>query len=287
MSAKTSAALTSGLEPAPGHGLAKRLGARCYDSIGEAAQSLDFSGGEAPGIDALNDLMRRRAKPIVTAGGHSVRFSEQNMDPSALGYESQIFETGSVPTRPNSMHDLFNALVWLTFPLTKAAINHRHIAARASPTPGGNRGAAQDLLTLFDECGVLVVSDRPELLDLIAAFQWKELFWTRRDETTRHMKFFVFGHGLMEQLLTPYIGLTGKALMLNIETAWLQASTDALLQHIDALSRTLIASPAGLSKGRDLAPFPVLGIPGWAAENNRESYYGNARYFRPGRRADS
>ena len=161
MSAKTSATLTSGLEPAPGHGLPKRLGARCYDSIGEAAQSLDFSGGEAPGIDALNDLMRRRAKSIVTAGGHSVRFSEQNMDPSALGYESQIFETGSVSTRPNSMHDLFNALVWLTFPLTKAAINHRHIAARASPTPGGNRGAAQDLLTLFDECGVFVVSDRP------------------------------------------------------------------------------------------------------------------------------
>ena len=34
----------------------------------------------------------------------------------------------SVETRPGNRHDLFNALAWLAFPLSKAGLNARHAA---------------------------------------------------------------------------------------------------------------------------------------------------------------
>ena len=292
---KTSAAPAASLEKplALGHPVGQALDASCYDSIRAAVRQLDFAAGLVPDIGALNQLAQQRAQPIVNASGHAIRFAAQNVNPAALGYETQIFTSGIVPTRPNNIHDLFNALVWLTFPHTKAAINGRHIAARAENAGSRNRGPVQDALTLFDECGVVVASDRPDLLEMITAFQWKKLFWEHRAAVKQHMRFFLFGHGLMEQMLAPYVGLTGKALLLYIDTAWLEASTSALLQHIDASSRALtgwpraraIASAASLSQGSDLVPLPLLGIPGWAPENETESYYDDAQYFRAGRRS--
>ena len=37
-------------------------------------------------------------------------------------YEIGVFESGRVATRPESLHDWFNALAWLAFPRTKARI---------------------------------------------------------------------------------------------------------------------------------------------------------------------
>ncbi len=258
----------------------------CYASIRTAAAQMNFSDGKVPDIRALNQLLKNCPQAIVNANGDAISFAEQNMDPSAYGYEAQIFSTGAVPTRPDTIHDLFNALVWVSFPLSKAAINARHIAAREKHSAGKNRGPVQDALTLFDESGVIVVSDRADLLECIERFEWKELFWRQRERVARHMRFFLFGHGLMEQMLKPYVGVTGKSLLISVEAAWLETNTDALLQHIDARSRALIASPACFVRGRDLLPLPLLGIPGWSSDNERESYYDNVQYFRPGRRTE-
>ncbi len=266
--------------------LADPVNAYCYDSIRAAATQLNFSQAKLPDIQALNDLVRSQTPPVSNANGHRISFTAQNLDPSAYGYEAQIFSTGAVPTRPDNVHDLFNALVWMSFPLSKAAINARHIAARQNHADGNNRGPVQDALTLFDESGVIVVSDRLELLEHIQQFEWKELFWQQREVVPQHMRVFLFGHGLMEQMLTPYIGLTGKALLMNVESAWLRGNVHALLQHIDARSRTQIASPACFVRGRDLLPLPLLGIPGWWPENEYEHFYDNVKYFRPGRRKE-
>ncbi len=272
--------------------LERRINACCYDSVRYAAGRLNLCAITLPDVTSLNKLLIDDSLPILNANGKAISFADQNMDPSADGYEAQIFSSGTVPTRPNNVHDLFNALVWASFPRSKAALNGRHMAARQLRLTGNNRGPVQDALTLFDECGVIVLSDRTDLLAHIEHFEWKELFWRQREAVNHHMKFFLFGHGLMEQMLTPFIGLTGKALLMNVESAWLQARIDgvasghALLQHIDARSSTQIASPACFVRGRDLLPLPLLGIPGWSAENERESFYDNAHYFRPGRRKE-
>jgi hypothetical protein len=265
--------------------LAHRMDARCYDSIRKLACQLDFPARRCANIENLNRLAQRVHPPVTIAGGKRLCFVAQEFGSARLNYEMQIFQTGAVPTRPGSIHDVFNALAWLTFPHTKAALNARQAAAQRAAATASKRTAAQDALTLFDECGVIVASDRPDLLALIAGFEWKQLFWQRRDEVTRHMKFFLFGHGLMEQLLKPYVGLTGKALLIAVESAWLEAAPDAASSHIDATSCALIASAGALCYSRELAPLPVLGIPGWTPENGAEAYYDNLKYFRPGRRA--
>lgn len=273
--------------PATPNSRKNRMDAGCYDSIRESARRLEFSAERAVEIDDLNRLAEQIHPPGTTAGGKRLRFAAQGSGPATVGYETQIFSTGAVPTRPGNLHDSFNALVWLTFPQTKAVLNARHVTAQNAALNSPQRGPAQDALTLFDECGVIVASDRPNLLALIEDFQWKELFWRRRRAVERHMKFFLFGHGLMQQLLNPYVGLTGKALLLRIDAAWLQAPPNMALSHVDASCRALIAGAGALTQGRDLAPLPVLGIPGWAPENAAEAYYDNVQYFRPGRRSAS
>jgi hypothetical protein len=68
-------------------------------------------------------------------------------------YEVHLYETGCVATRTENWHDLFNALVWLAYPRTKAVINALH--ARQIPLEGGRRGRLRDLLTIFEYPGWL------------------------------------------------------------------------------------------------------------------------------------
>ncbi len=284
MTALTTPAVTAQSASPALASLERRMQACCYDSIRKMARQLDFPAVATTGIDDLNRLAQRIHPPVTTASGKRLRFVAQEFGAATMSYEAQIFATGAVPTRPGHLHDSFNALAWLSFPHTKAALNERHAAARRAANPA-HRTPAQDALTLFDECGVIVASDRPNLLTLVAEFEWKQLFWQQRSKVTRHMKFFLFGHGLMEQMLNPYVGLTGKALLITVQSAWLEAPPDAARSHIDATCGALIACAGTLSHSRDLAPLPVLGIPGWAPENADQAYYDNVRYFRPGRRA--
>lgn len=68
---------------------------------------------------------------------------------------------GEVPSRPNNLHDLLNALVWARFPRAKRALCARHIAlasARARTPPGQQRlrTREQDAAAMLDEGGMLL-----------------------------------------------------------------------------------------------------------------------------------
>ncbi len=128
-------------------------------------------------------------------------------------YEIQLHETGRVQTRPQNLHDLFNALAWLAFPRTKALINALH--AEEIPREGGRRGRRRDLLTLLDEGGVLVQCGDPELVALVKDFEWKALFWERRERVRRHMRLAILGHATLEQALEPWPGIACKALFVS------------------------------------------------------------------------
>ena len=152
-------------------------------------------------------------------------------------YEERIFRTGEVATRPGSWHDLFNALAWLAFPQTKAVLNRRHHDELARLGDGPARGTARDVLTLFDEGGIVVACATPELAQLLGGFEWKDLFWQRRADVVRSMRFLVFGHAILERALAPYKGVTAKALIL--EVAGDRLDDDALVDRLDAALRRI------------------------------------------------
>lgn len=191
-----------------------------------------------------------------------------------LNYEQRIRDTGAVATRAGNVHDLLNAGAWLDFPLSKAALNRLHCEQLAAQQ-GSQRSPVRDALTLFDESGLVVTCADPALAALLRDFKWKLLFWGRRVEVRLAMRFHVLGHALAEKLLAPYKGITAHALII---------AADADLPRALLDERVALALPS-LQSTRALAPLPVLGIPGWVADNEDPRYYDDTSHFRPGRRA--
>jgi hypothetical protein len=182
-------------------------------------------------------------------------------------YEVKVYRSGEVETRPDNVHDFFNALAWLAFPQAKARLNALHAAE--IPREGGRRGRLRDLLTIFDEGGAIVQCDQPDLLALLHAMQWKDLFWHQRARLQREMRILVFGHAVLEQALKPWAGITCKAIVVP---------TGA---EPDTAIHAWLGSLAPGASPRDLAPLPVFGFPGWSAAGERAEFYEDTRYFRP------
>ena len=230
-----------------------------------------------PDAQALAELAGQF--PIHTENGQRVRFVPPR--PDGLAYECRIWESGEVETRPDNWHDFFNALVWLSFPQTKIAVSAAHM--RAMQAPGETRGTLRDALTHFDECGIVVLSSQPELLDLLRGFRWKELFVGRRAEVKRCMRFVIFGHAIYESLLKPFRGLTAKAVLYEVGEDWLALDAAGLNAAVDSrLAADLTSGRYG--RPRDFQPLPLLGIPGVTPDSEHPDYYDDTSQFRPGRR---
>jgi hypothetical protein len=232
-------------------------------------------------LDAIADECGRR---VVNANGVRVRFVVQDARPERFEekFEPAAYLRGEVLVRRFNWHDLFNALVWMTFPTAKAALNARHFEA-LSARRGRRRSPEEDALTLFDEEGMIAVSSDPGLLELLRGFRWRELFWERREEAAKRMRFVLFGHALYEKAMRPYVGMTGKALLFEVPDRVLQLDRRALIGEIDRVAALCIWDRARLREGRALSPLPVLGVPGWWRDNESEAFYANKAYFRPGR----
>jgi len=198
---------------------------------------------------------------MVTESGHPVRFVAPPHD--GANYELRIFRSGQIATRPENLHDWFNALAWLAFPRTKARINAIHAAE--IPHERGQRGRRRDMLTIFDEGGALVVSDDAQVVALVREMRWRALFWDRRERVKSAMRFVVLGHAVLEQALKPWPGITCRAIFVS-------PASDPDAQAAAQLG--VLATP------RDLAPLPVFGYPGWLAANEDAEFYDDARYFR-------
>lgn len=211
-------------------------------------------------LDALNRVAAERQ--IRTESGKPLQFVAPATKDAY--YEIQVYETGRVETRPDNLHDFFNALIWLAFPRSKARINAMHAAE--IPREGGRRGRLRDLLTVFDEGGALVECEDRQLISLLESMRWKELFWERREAVRNAMRLTLFGHAALEKAAEPWPGIACKALLVQ-PGADLDA---AVLGWLGALPPD--ASP------RDLTPLPVFGYPGWVAQD--AAFYDDPRYFR-------
>lgn len=219
-------------------------------------------------LDALNALATDLSAHV---GSNALRFAASSNPLSAAEYEMGIAASGTVPTRENNIHDLLNAFVWLRFPLLKSALNLRHCQALAhQPHEQKQRGRLRDQLTLLDESGLLAVSSRPDLLELLRRKYWGELFWEARKEVMQYMQFIVVGHGLLEKCLAPFPGMTAKCLFLQ--------SPERSLETLDEIAAATVRDSGNI----ELPPLPVQGIPDWD-DNGNKAYYQNTAIFRPAR----
>jgi hypothetical protein len=222
-----------------------------------------------PSMDVLNALAAARG--TTQARGLPLRFFAPDGRLAARDYETHILQTGQVPSRPDTWHDMLNALVWLRFPRFKAALNAAHGEAIAHEIDS-RRGRRRDALTVLDESGVWVISRDPALPALLAERAWNALFWEARARVESEMRFVVVGHALLEKALAPYPAMTGKCLTLIADSDGLDAADAQAARELNAIDTP-----------RQLAPLPVQGIPGWDAANARAAYYANREVFRPPR----
>lgn len=224
-------------------------------------------------IKTHSDKVIRFVPPISTAK-NKIKNSVEN------SYETKIYTTGEIPTRLHNWHDFFNALVWHLFPATKAILNDLHFKAQQIEFAQNAqlRGPLRDAATIFDESGVIVVSSNARLINLLQAFRWEELFWQERANIISAMRFYVFGHGLYEKGLNPYVGMTGKGICFEVHDGFFDQTLSKQLMEIDRLLERRLLDD--FSSNADLTPVPLLGYPGWDKNNNDLAYYQNKNYFR-------
>lgn len=193
-----------------------------------------------------------------------VRFVAQSELPAGEAYESFIARTGRVPTRDNP-HDLFNGLIWLSYPQTKRQLNILQAQQIARLGTSGSRGVVRDALTVFDE-NAAILQAPATLIDALRRRDWYTLFVVRRAEW-QSAQLVLFGHALLEKLMQPRKAITAHV--------WLsEENTDASLASSISIERLA---------AKDFLPLPVLGVPGWWAANDDPAFYDDAEVFRPPR----
>jgi hypothetical protein len=198
----------------------------------------------------------------------------------ALAYERRIATTGEVATRPGNLHDACNALAWLAFPMTKAALNAIHTAATVADT-GNGRDRRRDAATLLDESGMIVACADAELHELWRTHQWRAAFWDRRVAVAERMRAVVIGHGLLAKLAAPFRGITARVLVLALDGAALPADPALVAPVLDAAAAAAIDAGRLAFAPEELLALPIAALPGWDMEASGARLFDDTAVFRP------
>ncbi len=225
-------------------------------------------GTQAPLIEiGIGELTGRLEHDVCNSHGQHLRVVRQQGRLRARDFEEQIYQQGQLAVRPGSLHDLLNMCMWCLWPKSKAALNALHVE-KGYLGKGGHRSAAGNAGTLLDECGIVIVSPTPGPGELIRSHEWLTLFVEQRSCWHSHWEPWAIGHGLLEQMLSPFDGIMGKCLVLQPPTAC-------------TLDQALAREITQLHQPGQLLSLPALGVPGWHPANRNPSYYANTSYFRP------
>ena len=228
-----------------------------YAQVGQRVAAQVAAG--VTGAQALNAALLPHATPV--------RFVPQSDLPAGEAYERHIFKTNSCPTR-EGLHDFFNGLAWLNFPLTKRRLNQLHVAQIEQTGIQPVRGPARDGLTVFDENSAFLQA--PDALwDALAAKDWQRLFVDLRP-LWREAHLVLFGHALLEKLVYPR-----KPITAHVYRA--QAAINSIA-NVDAWMAADVSADKLASK--PFAHLPVLGVPGWWSANEDPAFYADASVFR-------
>ena len=235
---------------------------------------------------AINNIAA--ARDVRNHKGSLITFVPQADLPAGVAYEAFISDTGNVPTREN-LHDFFNALIWLSFPLSKARLNALQAAelSKAGTLSGSGkpRGAARDAATIFDENAALLLvragTRGQALISALREHQWSEAFLEQRSAFDVHAQVMLFGHALVEKLVFPYKAITAHTLILVAPEEFFTLDPEARSDWVDQLTAAHLMAH-GMTIGQ-LTPVPVLGVPNWCGSQN-QAFYGDVSVFRPKRK---
>lgn len=256
-----------------------------YASIRNIAETvIDHSNW----MDALNQECIANA--LTNHRGLPLSFVDQSALPEGMAYEACISATGKVPTRDN-LHDFFNALVWLSFPNIKRQLNALQAAQITHAGVGKSRGPARDAATIFDEnCALVAVSDTAQgraLVEALRNHQWHSAFLEHCDIFNQHAEVWLFGHALMEKLVTPYKSITAHAWIVTAPTEFFSMTHSTRREWLDAkVAGELIQRDLHGLNTACFTPLPVLGVPGWWQPQDRE-FYDDVTVFRPKKALDN
>ncbi len=236
------------------------------------------------GLTVMQGLCGGSVAHALNAAGEQhgcpVRFAAPDAAPPGEAYEAFIRRTAQVPTRDN-LHDFFNGLVWLRFPQAKTALNRLQSEAIAAQGVGAVRGPVRDAITVFDENGALLLAPpavATVLWPALLARDWHALFVTHRAWWAQ-AQLVLFGHALMEQLVSPRKPITAHVWVWPFEPAGSGADP------VPALDAALAADlSAERLSAKPFTPLPVLGVPGWWPDNEDPAFYADVTVFRPARR---
>jgi hypothetical protein len=239
------------------------------------------TSGALPDVATLDRWADERA--LALRDGMRLRFAAaRGRRAGALDYERGIAATGIVPTREGDLHDACNALAWLAYPRTKAALNAIHARAATAATPNA-RDRRRDAATLLDESGLVVACGDDALVALWRARAWHDAFWRRRADVARELRVAALGHGLLVKLLHPFRAITAHALVLSLSSSALPEGPAALATALDAAAAAWLASRGDAFRPADLLPLPVAALPGWDSEGLGERLFDDRAVFRPPR----
>ncbi len=224
-----------------------------------------------PTLDEYADLFKKYNVDITPVAQSNTFASFEDQ------YEPRVFLKKELQTRTHNWHDFFNALIWLKFPKTKLTLNKLHYLQASKRPKGTNRSKIENRITLFDECGAIIISNKPYLLELVRHHQWHQLFIEQKKQFAENFRCIIFGHAIFEKALNPYIGITCQCLILHdneLLEAIKHGNTGPLdLQLADLWKNKISLDPVKFN------PLPLLGIPGYWPDQDH-AFYDNALYFR-------
>jgi hypothetical protein len=216
------------------------------------------------------EACNQHLKSVAPTPKCPVQFVAQSELSEGMAYEQFIFEHKAVPTR-DGLHDFFNALCWLHFPLAKQQLNRVQAMAIQAQGVGAVRGPVRDAVTVFDENACLIqVPD--DIWNALHLRQWPTAFVTLR-QLWQGAQVQIFGHAALEKLVNPY-----KAIAVHL---WRVPSGLPLDQWDAWLAEDLQAEKLAR---KPFLPTPVLGVPGWWADNETPNFYDDTQVFRLPRR---
>ncbi|WP_207612865.1 DUF3025 domain-containing protein [Alteromonas sp. 5E99-2] len=199
-------------------------------------------------------------------------------------YEIQIANAQQIPTRENNWHDFFNGLIWHQFPKSKMLISRLH--AKDIEQHGlSPRTPRRDRLTHFDECGLLLLVKKSDLAQCTSFFHglsthnWTQVYLELRNLWHNVVTPCLFGHASAEMMLSPFVGLTAKWVLVPVDDDFDTCSFAEKRAHVDDQLLSVITYFDGFTSKNVLRPIPLLGIPQWCDKQNA-NFYSDSNYFR-------